>query len=213
MAAVMLDKKLIVQYLARPDLLGADDVPVLQQALERYPFCHVTRMLYLKALHNAGDLGYDAALARGAAFVSNRKALFELIHRIDPSQGEGGVPRPVSPNVSGAQDTPPEELTQWMDKQHGRKSPEELIDRFIRTNPRIKPAGGGDPANSQDLSRSDSAPSSAEIMTETLARIYVHQKKYARAVEAYRILMLKNPKKSGFFADRIREIEKLKDKN
>ena len=50
-------------------------------------------------------------------------------------------------------------------------------------------------------------------MTETLARIYVRQKKYARAIEAYRILMLKNPKKSGYFADQIRELEKLKEKN
>lgn len=212
MSAVMLDEKLIVQYLARPDLLGADDVPVLQAALERYPFCHVTRMLYLKALHNAGDLGYDAALADGAAFVSNRKALFELINRVDPSHGETGAGRPNRPEPLPAQDTPAEELTQWMDKQHGRKSPEELIDRFIRTNPRIKPAGG-EPASSLDLSRPDPALASGEIMTETLARIYVHQKKYARAVEAYRILMLKNPKKSSFFADRIREIEKLKDKN
>ena len=49
-------------------------------------------------------------------------------------------------------------------------------------------------------------------MTETLARIYAEQKKYDRAIEAYRILMLKNPKKSSFFANRIEELKVLTDK-
>ena len=50
------------------------------------------------------------------------------------------------------------------------------------------------------------------IMTETLARIYLSQKKYDHAIEAYSILMLKNPKKSSFFALRIEEIKELKKK-
>ena len=56
----MLDEKWIVQYLAHPDLLGTDDVAELSRALERYPYCHVSRMLYLKALHNVGALSFDA---------------------------------------------------------------------------------------------------------------------------------------------------------
>ena len=175
----MLDEKWIVQYLAHPDLLGTDDVAELSRALERYPYCHVSRMLYLKALHNVGALSFDAELARGAAFVADRKALFEWIHRVEPA---------------------PEELSQWMDRQPARKSPEELIDRFIRTNPRIKPASDY-PREEKDLSRPSQEILSEQVMTETLARIYVRQKKYARAIEAYRILMLKNPKKSGYFAE------------
>ena len=204
----MLDEKLIVRYIARPDLLGADEIAVLERALERYPFCQVSRMLYLKALHNTGSLAYDAALACGAAFIPNRKALFELVNRVEPGEKTG---LKAAPSVSSPQQAP-EDLAQWMDKQGGRKSPEELIDRFIRTNPRIKPSAG-ESTVSADFSRPSQDVVSGQVMTETLARIYVRQKKYARAVEAYRILMLKNPKKSGFFADRIRELEKLKDKN
>jgi hypothetical protein len=37
----------------------------------------------------------------------------------------------------------------------------------------------------------------------------VAQKNYPKAIEAYKILILKYPEKSGFFADQIRGIEQL----
>ena len=51
-----------------------------------------------------------------------------------------------------------------------------------------------------------------ELVTETLAKILTNQKKYKKAIKAYRILSLKYPKKSSFFADHIREIKKLDKK-
>ncbi len=50
-------------------------------------------------------------------------------------------------------------------------------------------------------------------MTETLARVYMEQKKYAKAIQAYEILILKYPEKSVFFADRISEIKDLQQNN
>ena len=50
------------------------------------------------------------------------------------------------------------------------------------------------------------------FMTETLARVYLQQKNYKKAIKAYEILILKNPEKSGFFADQIRAIKKLDTK-
>ena len=46
-------------------------------------------------------------------------------------------------------------------------------------------------------------------MTETLAKVYLEQKKYDSAIKAYHILSLKYPEKSGFFADRIKAIKIL----
>ena len=50
-------------------------------------------------------------------------------------------------------------------------------------------------------------------MTETLARIYVEQKNYDKAIQSYRILSLKYPEKSSFFADQIQAIKVLQEKN
>src|SRR5690606_7195655 len=86
-----------------------------------------------------------------------------------------------------------------------------LIDRFIENNPKIPPVGNttqtkGNLAKSVVLEKN-------ELMTETLARVYLEQKKYKKAIQAYKILSLKYPEKSGFFADQIKAVTKLKDNN
>ena len=45
--------------------------------------------------------------------------------------------------------------------------------------------------------------------TETLAKIYVKQQRYSKALEIIRKLNLKYPKKNAYFADQIRFLEKL----
>ena len=50
---------------------------------------------------------------------------------------------------------------------------------------------------------------SDELMTETLAKVLIKQKKYKKAVSAYNILSLKYPEKNVFFAAQIQKIKKL----
>lgn len=87
-----------------------------------------------------------------------------------------------------------------------------LIDRFIQDRPRIIPTETTGKTNKKDDSPNltGAFPQSSEsLMTETLAKVYLQQKNYKKAIQAYKILILKNPEKSGFFADQIRAIEKL----
>ncbi|WP_298287284.1 tetratricopeptide repeat protein [uncultured Lutibacter sp.] len=81
-----------------------------------------------------------------------------------------------------------------------------LIDQFIETNPKINPIDKNIP--NKDISL-ESLSEDKSIMTETLAKVYLEQKKYENAIKAYRILILKYPEKSGFFADRIKAIKIL----
>ena len=48
-----------------------------------------------------------------------------------------------------------------------------------------------------------------DYFTETLARIYIKQGKYSKALEIIRRLSLDYPKKNAYFADQIRFLEKL----
>lgn len=81
-----------------------------------------------------------------------------------------------------------------------------LIDKFIELNPKIKPVDKN--AINMDVI-TDSSTENESLMTETLAKVYLEQKKYENAIKAYRILILKYPEKSGFFADRIKAIKNL----
>ncbi|MBE9488839.1 MAG: hypothetical protein IMY67_00975 [Bacteroidetes bacterium] len=86
----------------------------------------------------------------------------------------------------------------------------ELIDKFITAKPKIKPVAKEAPkfniAKAQMLKPET-------LMTETLARIYVEQKNYKSAIQSYKILSLKYPEKSGFFADQIKAIKQLQEQN
>jgi len=86
----------------------------------------------------------------------------------------------------------------------------ELIDKFIETNPKI-PAVKKDfvPSTNFDLNKEDHSM----LMTETLAKVYLEQKKYQKAIQAYEILILKYPEKISFFADRISDIKILQQNN
>ena len=84
----------------------------------------------------------------------------------------------------------------------------DLIDRFIAANPKIKPAKHTEITDYSE----QSAKENEHLMTETLALVYLEQKKYEKAKMAFRILSLKYPEKSSFFANRIEEVEKLQNK-
>lgn len=89
----------------------------------------------------------------------------------------------------------------------------DLIDRFIENNPKIPPIKQ-DVSTSPLVSLEPVKPvDQSLLMTETLARVYLEQKKYQKAIQAYEILILKYPEKSSFFADRIIEIKNLKQNN
>ena len=86
----------------------------------------------------------------------------------------------------------------------------ELIDKFIEASPKISPVKHGVASTvTFDLNATDNS----FLMTETLARVYLEQKKYQKAIQAYEILILKYPEKSSFFADRISEIKILQHNN
>ncbi|MFX0558511.1 hypothetical protein ACOCEA_17045 [Maribacter sp. CXY002] len=84
------------------------------------------------------------------------------------------------------------------------------IDKFIAQNPKIVPKAS--PQSTIDVKSSIKLDKN-ELMTETLARVYLEQKKYKKAIQAYKILSLKYPEKSGFFADRIKAVEKIQQEN
>jgi tetratricopeptide (TPR) repeat protein len=94
---------------------------------------------------------------------------------------------------------------------HGddKKKKLELIDRFIENNPKIAPVTKDTPVPFIKTKSDDNS----YLMTETLARVYLEQKKYTKAIQAYEILILKYPEKSSLFADRISDIKTLQQNN
>ena len=81
----------------------------------------------------------------------------------------------------------------------------ELIDAFIQTQPRIIP-GKGELKDQEDISEAFIKPDE-QLMTETLAQIYVELGYYLKAIHVYEKLSLKFPEKSSYFAAQINKIK------
>jgi len=83
----------------------------------------------------------------------------------------------------------------------------DLIDKFIIANPRIEPIREKTNLHVEDISR-PFAEQEGGFVTETLARIYISQGYYSKALDIYEKLSLKFPEKSSYFAS---QIEKVKE--
>jgi len=85
----------------------------------------------------------------------------------------------------------------------------DAIDKFLQERPKIVPKRENAAETPAIIEKSIEEKQS--LMTETLADLYVKQKKYDKAIQAFKILSLKYPKKSSYFANRIKELkQKLK---
>lgn len=112
---------------------------------------------------------------------------------------EDDAPYEEEPSVS--------ELAAWLNKR--KKAPkadkDRLIDKFITEEPTI-PRGNLDAVEEGDLSE-ESGTEKEDLFSETLAKIYIKQQLYEKAIATYIKLSLKYPEKSVYFAHRIEKIK------
>ena len=80
-----------------------------------------------------------------------------------------------------------------------------IINQFIENDPKISPVKQSE--NTFNQIKFDDYTD--ELMTETLAKVLVKQKKYKKAIRAYKILSLKYPEKNVLFATEIKKIKTL----
>ncbi len=86
---------------------------------------------------------------------------------------------------------------------------DELINKFIINSPHILPQKP-DVSDKEQTDISESSGRENEgFITETLAKIYINQGYYSKAIFAYEKLSLKFPEKSSYFATQIEKIKKL----
>ena len=81
-----------------------------------------------------------------------------------------------------------------------------IIDKFIENNPKISPI-----KEDVDFIVKEKSNDISHLMTETLAQLYVEQKLYTKAIQAYKILQEKHPERTDEFDERIEEIKKSRN--
>ena len=173
----------------------------LKKILNSYPYFQSASAYYLKSLRARENEAYNELLPKTALLTSNRVILRDWLFKSTEIV------------ISDNSKTEKYSFLDWFDIINDNEQQVEkkfdLIDQFIKNSPKIQfsQEKKSEPEIKIDAKIKD------ELITETLAKIYVTQKKFNKAIKAYEILSLKYPKKSSFFADQIIDIKKLKSKD
>jgi len=287
-----MNKNELIQLLHNPAQTDKRHLSALEQWKEKYPYFAPVHMLYLKALSKSAEPTFHEYLSKAAAFVPNRKILFELVYgnpRQQPLLGTPEAPKQTSapasaklkntgsikesiadtlelqletassdngpnlqyapsiniekeygPNIITDSDEKPFEISfrqsitpkqsaksktdyiELLEDKNPKKDNKiggsfELIDQFIKTKPTIErqlDEENEDATNEPVKDISETSVKEHEgFMTDTLAKIYLKQKKYEKAKTVYEKLSLKYPEKSAYFAGQIKEIQEYINKS
>jgi len=227
-----------ISLLEHPKSVKQEETASLKSIISAFPYFQSARILYLKSLKDQDSFKYNNELKVTAAYTSDRSVLFDFISSdIFNTAEKETIHRKISEKMSAETESIPEikeelsigkplsftknetrSFSEWLqlsvkkpignlhektEEQVSEKT--KIIDRFIQNNPRISPLQ----KDKNIAAPIDKNTSETALMTETLAKVYLEQKKYENAIRAYEILSLKYPEKSGFFADQIKRVQIL----
>ena len=207
----------------------------LENIIYEFPYFQLAHAIYLKSLKIQDQFNFDLILKKTAILSPRRKLIFNWIENsennlfniLEESAKSKTRKSKILDNqdkvIFEADNSKEEEprmfFVDWVlsytdnEKESENRpldSKIEIIDSFLEKNPKINnKIVKGDEEVILNLA-SDNLFNKSELMTETLAKIYVKQKKIKKALLAYKILSLKYPEKSSLFANRIKKLQKKK---
>ena len=174
----------------------------LRKILNEYPFFQSASAYYLKTLKAQKKESFEELLPKTAILTYNRSILRKWIFEKNEYSIDENLP--IIEKYT---------FLDWFDQINESKSSLnskiDIIDNFIKNSPKISIDKKYIPTSEFKIDTNIKD----DLITETLAKIYISQEKYNKAIKAYKILSLKYPKKSSFFADQIERIKNLKKNN
>lgn len=196
------------------DLIKDKEIAKLEEINFKYPFFQTSQILLSKGLLNIKSIRYDEQIKKAAAYSRNRKKLFLLIMSKEKNNNvkNNDVASNETPLKFEENDT--HSFSQWLSlskvkKIRNNSSEDKIINNFIEHEHEIKIK-----KNEEFFKPTTAAKKSLQhnnnLITPTLAEVYLKQGHFDKAISAYEKLILKYPQKSTFFAEKIKLIKNQK---
>lgn len=203
--------------LIRPGEVDGESFKTLEAIIEQYPYFALPRMVLLKSLYKSNPSAFAERLTREAIYLPNRKQFYRYLHNLLANETLLVENKPTT--TTGAPFEllgDPEKPVKKATPPHGpyileEEFPEEeelslseLADTFRQHREANRPP------QPEEISETNE---NTELFTETLAKIYVKQQLYDKAIATYLKLRLKFPEKSIYFATQIEKINEIINHN
>ena len=211
-----MNKKNFIKIIQEPNNLSEEEVSFLDEINREFPYFQTSRAIFLKSLSENEDIKFKKFLRSTAAYTRDRSVLFEFVKKSQNQNEKVYFNKNEITTLQSEYKIIEEEIieensfVEWLKlsnlKPIDRNNETETIDKFISEKPKLKVEVNENESNND---KADNLSNQAGYMTETLAKLYLNQKNYEKAIQSYKILILKFPEKNSYFADQIKKIKKL----
>jgi len=211
-----------IEYILNPESLNEQSLSELKGVVEEYPFFQAARMLWIKNLHLLDHISLNNELKIAAAHISNREKLYFLLNKCGLEENEGieneeieneeiekeGIDNSILLDYERCSTGYNLMTLSEKEKSTDKNEKMSLINDFLKKQNIEKIKVETHNINNEDFSVKSSQEND-DLMTETLANIYIKQNNFSKALNIFEKLILKYPEKSIYFAARIEETEIL----
>jgi hypothetical protein len=218
----------LIEYIQAPQNIKGEDVAAIDSLLLEFPYYQTAQLLLTKGLLNTDSIRYNQQLKKAAAYSLDRKQLFTLItrnkvaHKSVPmleKEKTKSIPKELELGKPlDFNDREKHSFSEWLSLSKVKKierTPKleqtDLINKFIDKKTTVSKPKKEAFFKAVDVAK-ESLVENNELATPTLAKVYLEQGHYQKAISAYKKLSLKYPEKNSFFANQINLINKLKEK-
>jgi len=218
-----MQQKELFQHLYKIQNSSSDSIAMLQKDVEQFPFFGINHFLLLKELHQSNKIDSDTA-AKTALYFSNGYWLNYQLNKKATAKEEAILDASEPAPLPEKTDEPlfePLFATDYFASQ-GIKLSEEVqnsdklgkqlksFTEWLKTMKKVN--GNRLPETTEAVDKAiehiaEKSNTTEDIVTETMAEVFIQQGKLAKAIEIYKKLSLHNPSKSVFFADKIKNLK------
>ena len=219
-----MDVEYIIKLIDSPQNIEDRDIIELENVILKYPFFHCGQILLARGLLNKNSIRYNKQLKKAAAYSLSREKLFRLITSskkdvVNEKKSKSIESKSIQEKLKIGhplkfKESETHSFSKWLTLLSAKKierNDKKLVNSFIKKDVKINRPKKEVFFNAIDNAR-ESLIENKDLVTPTLAKVYLQQMHLEKAIWAYEKLILKYPEKSGLFASQIKMIHKLKNK-